>query len=101
MTSYTGRGNKNAFRRILQVALMTSYTGAITRLSEEYFKLTSYTGMTFRRILQVALMTSYTGAITSFQKNPSSGIDDELHRGNNKAFRRILQVALMTSYTWQ
>ena len=48
-------------------------------------------------------MTSYTGAITrlseGFQKNPSSGIDDELHRGNNKAFRRILQVALMTSYT--
>ena len=32
-------------------------------------------------------------------KNPSSGIDDELYRGNNKAFRRILQVALMTSYT--
>ena len=62
---------------------MTSYTGAITRLSEESFK---------------SLMTSYTGAIT-FQKNPSSGIDDELHRGNNKAFRRILQVALMTSYT--
>ena len=38
LTSYTGRGNKNAFRRILQVALMTSYTGAITRLSEESFK---------------------------------------------------------------
>ena len=63
--------------------------------------MTSYTGgnnKAFRRILQVALMTSYTGAITSFQKNPSSGIDDELYRGNNKTFRRIIQVALMTSY---
>ena len=50
-------------------------------------------------MLQVALMTSYTWQQQDFQKNHSSGIDDELHRGNNKAFRRILQVALMTSYT--
>ena len=44
-------------------------------------------------------MTSYTGSgnKNDFQKNPSSDIDDELYRGNNKAFRRILQVALMTS----
>ena len=45
-------------------------------------------------------MTSYTWQQQDFQKNHSSGIDDELHRGNNKAFRIILQVALMTSYTW-
>ena len=69
MTSYIGRGNKNAVRRILQVALMTSYTGAITRLSEESFKwhcdeLHRDNNKAFRRILQVALMTSYTGAIT-------------------------------------
>ena len=44
-------------------------------------------------------MTSYTWQQQDFQKNHSSGIDDELHRGNNKAFRIILQVALMTSYT--
>ena len=47
-------------------------------------------------------MTSYIGRgnKNAVQKNPSSGIDDELYRGNNKAFRIILQVALMTSYTW-
>ena len=50
-------------------------------------------------------MTSYIGRgnKNAVQKNPSSGIDDELYRGNNKAFRIILQVALeeltMTSYT--
>ena len=44
-------------------------------------------------------MASYTWQQQDFQKNHSSGIDDELHRGNNKAFRIILQVALMTSYT--
>ena len=70
MTSYTGRGNKNALRRILQVALTTSYTGTITtRLSKNTSsgiddELHRGNNKTFRRILQVALMTSYTGAIT-------------------------------------
>ena len=54
---------------------MTSYTGAITRLSEESFKMT-----------KLALMT---GAITRLSEESF----------NNKAFRRIIQVALMTSYT--